>query len=78
MSTSPDVSQGIAAAVSAALRDAGISQRDAAARTGIPLATLGRRLTGRSPFIVTELALLGELTGLTVTDLISRGEANAA
>lgn len=72
-----DTSRGIAATVSAALREAGISQRDAAARTGIAINTLSRRLTGNSPFLVTELALIAELLGTTVPELISAKAAAA-
>ena len=70
MATPSDTSRSIAAAVSAALKEAGIAQRDAAARSGIPLTTLSRRLTGNSPFTVTELAILADLCGLTVADFI--------
>jgi len=69
--TPADTSRGIAATVSAALRDAGISQRDAAARTGIAINTLSRRLTGNSPFLVTELALIAELLDTTIEHLIA-------
>lgn len=73
-----DATRGIASVASAALTEAGISQRDAAERTGIPLATLSRRLTGRTPFILTELEAIASLVGTTLTDLVARGEANAA
>lgn len=78
MRTQPHVNQRIAAAASAALKDAGISQRDAAARTGIPLATLSRRLTGQSPFIVTELELLAGLVGSTLSQFLAHGDGSAA
>ena len=78
MRTQPHVNERIAAAASAALRSKGISQRDAAARTGIPLATLSRRLTGQSPFIVTELELIASLVDLTLSQLLAQGEGNAA
>jgi len=69
--TPADTSRGIAANVSAALRAASISQRDAAARTGIAINTLSRRLTGHSPFSVTELALLADILGTTVPNLVT-------
>lgn len=75
MATTTDTSKGIARAVSAALRDASIAQRDAAARTGIPLSTLSRRLTGNSPFTVTELDLLAGLVGCTVSDFVAQAAA---
>ena len=74
MATNTDTSRGIARTVSAALTAAGIAQRDAAARTGIPLSTLSRRLTGNSPFLVTELELLAGLVGVTVSDLITAAQ----
>lgn len=78
MGTPEATSGGIARAVSAALRDANISQRDAAARAGIPLTTLARRLTGRSPFLTTELAALADLMGTTVSALVAAGERDVA
>lgn len=67
--TPQDTARGIARNVSAALRSADISQRDAAALTGIAINTLSRRLTGNSPFKVDELALIAEILGTTVHDL---------
>lgn len=74
MDTPENTSRGIATAVKLALKDAGISRRDAAERTGIPLTTLQRRLTGASPFLVTELAALASLTGTTVSALAVAAE----
>ena len=71
MATTHDTSLGIAATVSAALREAGISQRDAATRTGIPINTLSRRLTGYSPFLVTELAALADLLDVPLPQLLT-------
>lgn len=62
-------SKALAEVVKIALADAGVSRRDAAARTGIPLTTLSRRLTGNSPFLSTELAALASLAGTTVSAL---------
>lgn len=78
MDTPDATARGIARAVSGSLRAAGISQRDASTRTGIPLTTLTRRLTGKSPFLITELAALASLTGTTVSALIAAGEKDAA
>jgi transcriptional regulator with XRE-family HTH domain len=71
MATTTNTSRNIAAHVSAALSTARIAQRDAASRTGIPITTLSRRLTGNSPFTVTELDLIAQLLGVTVSDLIA-------
>lgn len=78
MDTPDATARGIARAVSVSLRSAGISQRDASAQTGIPLTTLTRRLTGKSPFLTTELAALASLLGTTVSALVSAGESEAA
>lgn len=78
MGTPEATAGGIARAVSAALRDAGISQREAANNAGIPLTTLARRLTGRSPFLTTELAALADLMGTTVSQLVAAGERDVA
>lgn len=75
MNPTTDTSRGIARTVSTALSTAGIAQRDAAARTGIPLSTLSRRLTGNSPFTVVELDLLANILGVTVSDLVTRAAA---
>lgn len=45
--------------------------------TGIPIATLNRRLSSRSPFTVDELDLIAQHFGVTVADLLTappRGE----
>lgn len=65
---------GIANAVKSALDRADISRREAALRTGIPLTTLQRRLTGRSPFLVTELSVLASVTGTTVSAIVAEAE----
>lgn len=61
----------IAANVARLLREAGVSQRDTSTSTGIPLTTLVRRLTGRSPFLVTELSAIAELLGVPLTVLVT-------
>ena len=75
MATTTETSRSIAANVSAALTTAGIPQRDAASRTGIPLTTLSRRLTGNSPFTIVELDLIAGILGVTVSDLIAQAAA---
>lgn len=71
MATPTDTSRSIAAHVSAALSTAGIPQREVASRTGIPITTLSRRLTGHSPFNTNELALIADLLDTTVSRLIA-------
>jgi hypothetical protein len=62
-------------ASSAALKAAGITKRAAATLTGIPLTTLSRRLTGASPFLVTELPALARVLCVPVSDLAAAAEA---
>lgn len=54
----------IAAGIRAALDRAGYSVNRTAELTGIPRATLTRRLLGLSPFNTTELASIASLLGL--------------
>lgn len=68
----------IAEAVKIALADAGVSRRDAAALTGIPLTTLTRRLTGNSPFLSTELDRIASVAGTTVSALALAAEKRSA
>ena len=67
-------SQALAAALSEALSAAGVSQRDAALRSGIPLVTLSRRLTGKSPLRADELTALAVLAGTSVSALAASVE----
>lgn len=71
MGTPEEVSRSVARAVAESLSAAGIPQRDAADQTGIPLATLSRRLTGKSPMLVTELAALCDLLGVSVPEMVA-------
>lgn len=76
--TPDEVARQIAANVNRALTEAGISQRSAAASTGIPLSTLSRRMTGSSPFLVTELAAIAELVGTSIVNLADLTDSSAA
>lgn len=64
-------SQAVARAVSEALRSAGVSQRDASARSGIALTTLTRRLTGNSPLDICELSALADVAGVSMLDILN-------
>ena len=76
MNPTTDTITGLGRTVAAALKEAGIQQRDAAARTGIPLSTLSRRLGGvGKPFDVAELEALANLCGLRVSDFFNRNAA---
>ncbi len=74
MDTSPSLSLGVSQAVQRALTAAGISALAASQNTGIPRTTLHRRLTGSSPFLVTELVALAELCGVQVSALVASAE----
>ena len=75
MTTAQTLSRDLADVVNAAVRAAHLSQRDLAERTGIPLVTLNRRLTARTPFTVTELAAIAEALGdVSVTDWFLKAE----
>lgn len=75
--TSSATSREISATVATALKAAGITRRTAAARTGIPVSTLSRRLNGSSPLLVTELNELAGLLGTSVSIIVARAEAKA-
>ena len=75
MDTSEAVARQVSAEIKAAMLAAGISQRDLAAKTAIPLVTLNRRLTGGSkPFDLVELASIADVLGLSLTELVLRAE----
>ena len=68
-----------AAAIEAALQMAGLSEAEAARRTGIPQTTLNRRLVGNPPgFSIAELSSLASLLGMDVSDLLRQSETAAA
>lgn len=69
--------RGLAAVVATALADAGFTQRNVAEVTGIPLATLNRRLTGASPFLVTELTAIADMLNTTTSALLATAEVAA-
>lgn len=78
MDTPDETSVQVASVVAKALGDAGISQREASARTGIPITTLVRRLGGKSSFKVDELEALAGIIGCTITSFFAAAEASAA
>ena len=77
MATTTDTSRGLARRVSKSLKDAGLTQRDVAKRTGLKLATLNSRLTGAHPFNVVELDLIAGVLGVPVSHFLTP-EADAA
>lgn len=68
----------IAEALRELLREAKVSQAEAARRSGIPLTTLNRRLAGRGrPVLVSEMFALREVLGVSVTEMAARAESIA-
>lgn len=78
MDTAQLVSRRVAAVMGKALTDAGISRREAADRSGIPLTTLMRRLRGHSPFTYLELVTLADIAGVRVSDIAAAAEQQEA
>ena len=80
METKPptETTRRIAATVSSALRDAGVTQEVAADATGIPLTTLRRRLRGVSAWKTHEIEAVAALVGMTFLDVIVAAESDAA
>lgn len=68
---------GIAAAVRDTLRESGVTQAELGAATGIPQATLSRRLAGLTPFNAAELGLIAAHLGLKVSDFFHAAERAA-
>lgn len=64
----------LAATVAAALQAAGLVQRNVADETGIPLATLNRRLKGTNPFNVIELGAIADMLGTKASALLAEAE----
>ncbi len=60
------------------LADAGVSQKRASEVTGIPRATLLRRLSGVTPFQTSELVALAALLNVNVSDIVIAAEQDAA
>lgn len=76
MDNTTETSRKVAAAVAEALSTADISVLAAAERTGIPRATLDRRLKGVTAFDIVELELMATMLGRTVADfLVPEGAA---
>jgi hypothetical protein len=77
--TTPQPSRAaLAAAITTALTDAGISRLEASKRTHIPRETFYRKCRAGSPFDSDELAALADTLGITVSALVARAEQVAA
>lgn len=78
MPTITDTSRQIAQRVAASLKEAGLTQRQVAKRTGIKLSTLNTRLTGANPFNVVELDLIAQLLDVPASTFLTDQQADAA
>lgn len=74
MKTLTPSNQQVAQVVKDAIVAANTSQRALAEKSGIPLTTLSRRLTGTSAFVMTELNAIAVALGLRPSELMQRAE----
>lgn len=73
------VQRSISQAIREMLKNAKVSQTEAARRTGIPLTTLNRRLNNHGPaFFYHEMAALREVVGCSPVEMVTRAEQIAA
>ncbi|HEY0216633.1 MAG TPA: helix-turn-helix transcriptional regulator [Cellulomonas sp.] len=77
METPERFTASLAEVVAGQIKSAGLSQRDVSSRAGVPLVTLSRRLTGRSPFNIAELVAVASVLGVSVVDLALKAERAA-
>jgi transcriptional regulator with XRE-family HTH domain len=74
MTTATQLSDRLANAIRDAASSAGVSQRELASRTGIPLVTLNRKLNHSTPFNAIELGAISEALGTSLVDLALKAE----
>jgi transcriptional regulator with XRE-family HTH domain len=74
MTTPTEVSRRLSEAIKEAARTAGLTQRDLADRTGIPLVTINRKLNHTSPFNAVELGAISEALDISLVELALRAE----
>lgn len=65
----------ISEAIKAEIASAGLSQREVAEMSGIPLATLDRRLNSGSPLLYPELRAIAHVLGRPASELLVGVEA---
>ena len=73
-----DLNAHLGAAIAARLESAGISQRNAALRTYIPLTSLNAKLAGAREITAKDLVRLAVLLDTAPSDLLREAEVNAA
>ena len=74
MNTPEAINRSLVNAVEEARKGAGMSQRDLPDKAGVPLTTLHHKLRGHRPLNITELALISDALGLSLTELALRAE----
>lgn len=78
MTSAIDSSRRLSQAIKESASAAGVSQRDLANQTGIPLVTLNRKLNHDSPFNAVEMGAISEALGISLLELVLRSERLAA
>lgn len=73
-----EVSAALSASIAELLQERGLTQRELANATQIPLATLNRRLACVAPFTVIELAAIARVLHTSITDLALKAERSMA
>lgn len=71
MAPTPTYTERVAAAVAAAIEQAGTSANAVAEGAGIPQATLSRRLNGHASFLIRELEQIANYLAIPVEQLAS-------
>jgi len=74
MNTPESINRSLLNVIEEARKGAGMSQRDLSESAGIPLTTLHHKLRGHRSLNVTELALISDALGLSLTELALRAE----
>lgn len=74
MNTPEAVNRSLIQVIDTARKDAGLSQRDLANRSGVPLTSLHAKLKGHRSFTIIEVGLIADTLGMTLTDLALQAE----
>jgi len=68
-----NVVEDVVKAVAAAIVNSGHNKKSLSEKTGIPYATLNRRLLGRSEFTFSELLIIADATGTRPSQFVPEG-----
>lgn len=69
-----DISDGLVEVIDYMRRDRGMSIKTLCHQTGIPRATMYRRIGGLAPFYLNELAALADVLEVSVVELVQAAE----